>query len=89
MAICSCRIYATRKKGLPFAIPFRSKSGRSYKAKVALQCRQQPETFKVQAETIGAGSRRICPIIPNNEIEYFSEVRSAIIPYGLLIRVFQ
>ncbi|CAF3466051.1 unnamed protein product [Rotaria socialis] len=71
------------------AIPFRSKSGRSYKAKVVLQCRQQPETFKVQAETIGAGSRRICPIIPNNEVEYFSEVRSSIIPYGLLIRVFQ
>jgi hypothetical protein len=69
--------------------PFRSAATRkSYHAKVVLQCRQQPKTFKIQAETIGAGSRRLCPIIPNSEVEYFTEVRSSIVPYGLLIRVF-
>ncbi|CAF1216571.1 unnamed protein product [Rotaria sordida] len=71
------------------SISFRSTSGQSYKAKVVLQCCQQPGTYKIQAETIDAGSRRICPIIPNSEVEYFTEVRSSIIPYGLLIRVFQ
>ncbi|CAF1666842.1 unnamed protein product, partial [Rotaria sp. Silwood1] len=71
------------------SIPFRSTSGQFYKAKDVLQCRQQPGTYKIQAETIRAGSRRICSIIPNSEIEYFTEVRSSIIPYGLLIRVFQ
>jgi hypothetical protein len=69
--------------------PFRSAATRKfYHAKVVLQCRQQPKTFKIQAETIGAGSRRLCPIIPNSEVEYFTEVRSSIVPYGLLIRVF-
>jgi hypothetical protein len=72
------------------SIPFRSKlTGKSYEAKVVLQCRQRPGTFKIQAETIDAGNRRLCPIIPNSEVEYFTEVRSSIIPYGLLIRVFQ
>ena len=71
------------------SIPFRSRSGQCYRAKIALQCRQKPGTYKVQAETIGANERRLCPIIPNNEIEYFTEVRLSIVPYGLLIRVFQ
>ncbi|CAF2521506.1 unnamed protein product [Rotaria sp. Silwood2] len=71
------------------SVSFRSTSGQSYRAKVVLQCRQQPGTYKIQAETIRAGSRRICPIIPNSKIEYFTEVRASIIPYGLLIRIFQ
>jgi len=72
------------------SISFRSTAtGKSYKAKVVLQCRQQPGTFKIQAETIRAGNRRICPIIPNSEVEYFTEVRSSIVPYGLLVCVFQ
>jgi hypothetical protein len=70
------------------SIPFRSATGQSYQAKIVLQCRQQPDTYKIQAETIGAGSRRLCSIIPNSEVEYFTEVRSSIVPYGLLIRVF-
>jgi hypothetical protein len=68
--------------------PFRSASGQSYRAQIVLQCRQQPGTYKVQAETVAAGSKRLCPIIPNSEVEYFTEVRSSIVPYGLLIRVF-
>ncbi|CAF0743756.1 unnamed protein product [Adineta steineri] len=71
------------------SIQFRSNTGQLYKAKVVLQCRQQPQTYTIQAETIDARSKRICPIIPNSELEYFTEVRSSIIPYGLLIRVFQ
>ena len=67
---------------------FRSPFGHSLKAKIVLQCRQRPGSFLVQAETIGAGNKRICPIIPNSEVEYYTEVRSSIVPYGLLIRVF-
>jgi hypothetical protein len=67
---------------------FRSPSGHSSKAKIVLQCRQRPEFFRVQPETIGAGKTRICPHIPNSEVEYYTEVRSSIVPYGLLIRVF-
>jgi hypothetical protein len=69
--------------------PFRSTSGRSCRAKIVLQCRQQPGTYRNQTETVGAGSKRLCPIIPNSDVEYFTEVRASIIPYGLLIRVFQ
>ena len=66
-------------------------TGKSYKAKVVLQCRQKPGTFTIQAETIGATAknRRICPIIPNNQVEYFTEVRASVVPYGFLIRVFE
>lgn len=72
------------------AASFRSTStGKTYQAKIVLQCRQQPGTFKIQAETINAGNKRICPVVPNSEVEYFTEVRSSIIPYGLLIRVFE
>ncbi|CAF3533218.1 unnamed protein product [Rotaria sp. Silwood1] len=56
------------------SISFRSTSGQSYRAKVVLQCRQQPGTYKIQVETIGADYRRICSIIPNSEVEYFTEV---------------
>jgi hypothetical protein len=70
-------------------IIFRSASGQSYKAKIVIQCRQQPGTYKIQAQTIGSGVDRICPIIPNSEVEFLTEARACVIPYGLLIRVFQ
>ena len=71
------------------SIRYRSSLGRNYQAKTVLQCRQNPSTLQIQGQTIGAGERRLCPIIPNSEIEYFTEVRASIIPYGLLIRVFE
>ena len=67
---------------------FRTTSGHAFKAKVVLQCRQQPGSFRVQAETVGAGNKRICPIIDNSVVEYYTEIRSSIVPYGLMIRVF-
>lgn len=71
---------------------FRSRvTGKSYHAKVVLQCRQKPGTFTIQPETIGATdrNRRICPIIPNDEVEYFTEARASVIPCGFLIRIFE
>lgn len=58
-----------------------------HEVQIALQCRQKPGTFKVQGETIGARSRRICSFIPNSHIEYFTEARAALIAYGLLIKI--
>ncbi|CAF5083281.1 unnamed protein product, partial [Rotaria socialis] len=50
-------------------------------------CRQMPGKFQVQRETIGADNKRICPIIPNNQVEIFTTVRASIVPYGLLIHL--
>ncbi|CAF1224045.1 unnamed protein product [Adineta ricciae] len=82
IAYSGCDVYSR-------AVPFQAPSGKSYQAKIVLQCRQQPQTYKIQAETIGAGTRRICSIIPNSEIEYFTVMRASIVPYGLLVRVFE
>ncbi|CAF1209137.1 unnamed protein product [Rotaria magnacalcarata] len=58
-----------------------------YNARIVLQCRQMPGTFQVQRETIGAGNKRICPIIPNSQVEIFTTVRASVVPYGLLIHL--
>ncbi|CAF2790619.1 unnamed protein product [Rotaria sp. Silwood2] len=58
-----------------------------YNARVAIQCRQKPGTFMVQGETIGAGNKRICQIIPNSEVELYTTVRASVVPYGLLIHL--
>jgi hypothetical protein len=57
-----------------------------YTITVALQCKQKPGSFIVQAETVGA-QQRICPYIPNDELEWKTQNRSAIVPYQLLLRV--
>ena len=57
-----------------------------YDVQIVLQCRQNPKSFKIQGETIGNGIRRICPYIPNECIEYYTDIRSSIIAYGLLVR---
>ncbi|CAF3603913.1 unnamed protein product [Rotaria sp. Silwood1] len=67
---------------------FRSKiTNKLYNARIVIQCRQKPGTFDVQQETIGAGNRRICPFIPNSQVEIFTTVRASIVPYGLLIHL--
>jgi hypothetical protein len=67
---------------------YRSKiTNKLYHARVVLQCRQKPGTFTVQGETIGAGRERICQFIPNNQIEFLTTIRSAIVTYGLLIQL--
>ncbi|CAF1058824.1 unnamed protein product [Adineta ricciae] len=62
-------------------------TGKTYDARLVLQCRQQPGSYKVQGETINAGSKRLCPFIPNDQIEIFTEVRAAVVPYGVLIHL--
>jgi hypothetical protein len=54
---------------------------------VVLQCRQKPGAFTIQGETIGAGGKRICQFIPNDQIEFLTTIRSAIVAYGLLIQL--
>eukprot|EP00931_Biecheleriopsis_adriatica_P047884 TRINITY_DN2763_c0_g1_i3.p1 TRINITY_DN2763_c0_g1~~TRINITY_DN2763_c0_g1_i3.p1 ORF type:complete len:494 (-),score=125.71 TRINITY_DN2763_c0_g1_i3:194-1675(-) len=61
---------------------------------VVLQCRQKPDTFRVQAETMGFRSRwktrefDLCPHVHTHEVEWVTEVRKSLIPYGILIRTF-
>ena len=69
---------------------FRSrKNKKNYKIKVALQCKQKPDSFIVQAETVGARQRqqRICPYVDNDRMEWKTQQRSAIMPYGLMLQV--
>ncbi|CAF1201133.1 unnamed protein product [Rotaria sordida] len=67
---------------------FRSRTtNKVYKARIVLQCRQQPGSFKVQPETIGAGHNRICSIIPNDKVEIYTTVRASVLPYGILIQL--
>ncbi|CAF1509456.1 unnamed protein product [Rotaria sordida] len=53
-----------------------------YDVQIILECKQNPEGIIKQQ-----GCRRnVCPIISDNEIEWKTDQRSSIIPYGLLIR---
>lgn len=58
-----------------------------YNITVVLQCKQKPDSFDVQPETVGAGLSRICAYIDNKEIEWKTQQRASITPYGLLLRV--
>ncbi|CAF4119094.1 unnamed protein product [Adineta steineri] len=58
-----------------------------YKVQIVLQCRQKPGSYRVQGETIRAGTTRLCPFIPNSEVEYFTEIRQSVVPYGLLVKL--
>jgi hypothetical protein len=63
---------------------------RGSRAKVVLQCRQQPN-FEVCGETIGWEREHpgvaISPHVSNSEIEWFTKRRSSIIPYRILIKL--
>jgi hypothetical protein len=53
-----------------------------YDIQVVLECKQNPAGNVKQR-----GCRRdVCRIIPDNEIEWKTDQRSSIVPYGLLIR---
>ena len=64
-----------------------SHDDKTYEAQIVLQCRQKPNSFSVQRETIGLGEKQICPFIANETMEYFTDIRSSLVAYGLLIRV--
>lgn len=59
---------------------------RKYNVKVVLQCKQKAGTFMVQSETVAA-TQRICPYIPNDQLEWKSDSRASIIPYGILLLI--
>ena len=60
-----------------------------YKVKVALQCKQKPDSFTVHPETVDARKRRqkICPHVSNDKIEWKTQNRSSIMPYGLMLQI--
>ena len=60
---------------------------RWYNARLVLQCRQDPDSFRIQGETVSAHGKRICPIIPNDQIELLTTIRASIVPYGVLIHL--
>ncbi|CAM4745832.1 unnamed protein product [Rotaria magnacalcarata] len=63
------------------------KSKNVYKIQVALQCKQNPDSFIIQSETVGARRRQetICPHRPNDEIEWKTQHRATIMPYALML----
>jgi hypothetical protein len=63
------------------------KTGKRYNAQIVLQCKQKPDTFLTQRETVGWGTKRICNIVPNESIEHYTNRRSSVVPYRLLIRL--
>jgi hypothetical protein len=71
-----------------FTLP---KDGNCYTIKVVLQCKQKPGSFVVQPETVGARreNRTICSEISNDEIEWKTQHRASIMPYGLLLLIRQ
>ena len=88
-----CQIYTSptiKYSSLPMyceRYTYLASNGQRYKAKIVLQCRQQPGTYQIQGETIGSGSKPICDIIPNDRVEIFTTIRPAVVPYGLLIQL--
>ncbi|UJR32322.1 hypothetical protein I4U23_019786 [Adineta vaga] len=66
---------------------YSSDTFQNYGVQIVLQCRQKANSFQVQGETVGAGIKRLCPHTPNDEIEYFTEIRQSIIIYGLLLKL--
>jgi hypothetical protein len=63
------------------------KTGNRYKVQIVLQCKQKPGTFDTQHETVGWGTKPICNFVPNDRIEHFTNRRSSVVPYRLLIRL--
>ncbi|UJR12344.1 hypothetical protein I4U23_016521 [Adineta vaga] len=64
-------------------------NSRPYTIKVALQCKQKYDSIIVQSETVGAGESgtKICPYIPNDELEWKTQHRSSVMIYGLLLEI--
>ncbi|XP_070567161.1 neuralized-like protein 4 [Ptychodera flava] len=60
--------------------------GQQYKAKVAFQVWIRPGSYHVGRETVGAQGR-IDSKFSNSEVEWSTQERTAIIPYGLLIKL--
>ncbi|CAF1080747.1 unnamed protein product [Adineta ricciae] len=64
-------------------------NSRMYTIKVVLQCKQKADSITVQPETVGARAKQIeiCPHIPNEELEWKTQNRSAVLIYGLMLEI--
>ena len=65
-------------------------NGKNKFAQIVLACKIRPKIYSKQQETEG-GAKKIFDdysIIPENEIEWYSNRRGCIVPYGVLVRVF-
>ena len=61
---------------------FKSNKGESYHVQVVLQCKQKPRSFERQCSRF-----EISDPIPAAKIEWKSDNRSTIVPFGLLVRM--
>jgi len=67
---------------------FVASNGEHFMAKIVLQCKQKPGTYKIQGATGRAKHEgKLCNVIPNDKIEYYTDIRTSVIPYGIMIRL--
>jgi hypothetical protein len=57
-----------------------------YSAKIVLRCRQMPNTFLIQGETLNNGND-VCDIIPDEQIEWKTDQRGTVMFDGLCVRL--
>ena len=57
-------------------------------AKIVIQCKIKPGTYKKFKETLTFKTQRCDPDFSNDELEWVTDDESAVIPYGLLIGIF-
>ncbi|CAF1588525.1 unnamed protein product, partial [Didymodactylos carnosus] len=66
---------------------FTSSNNKQYRIKLVFECKQKPDTFQIQKETVGSTTKRICAHIPNNEIKWYSDTLSSVVICGLLVHM--
>jgi neuralized-like protein 4 len=62
--------------------------GKEYKAQVVMQVLIKPNAYSVGRQTVGAKTQ-IDPRFSNDEMEWSTKRRGAVILYGLLVRVME
>jgi hypothetical protein len=63
-------------------------NGKHFTAQIVLQCKQKPGTYKVQGATGRARfEEKLCDVIPNDQIEFYTEIRASVVPYGVTVRL--
>lgn len=69
------------------------RNGDAMAGSLVLQCRQKPDTFYMQGETMGFARKwgadhiqQAFPHVSPNQLKFLSEVDTGVITYGLLIR---
>jgi len=58
-----------------------------YSAQIVLRCRQMPNTFVIQGETLNNRQSDFCDIIPDEQIEWKTDQRGTVIFDGLCVRL--